>query len=89
MFFRDKKDIEKIEALEVVVADLQATIAEKTKNIDSFINLLQEEKDKAERLKSKQFALKNVNKSKLYHYHELKLKIGEIQNRILDNYYKD
>lgn len=87
--FRSKKDIETISNLELIIADLQATIQEKTKNIDNFINLLQEEKNQAEKLKSKQFALKNVNEKKLFHYSELKIKLGELQNRILDNYYKD
>lgn len=87
--FRSKKDIETIASLELIIDDLQATIREKTKNIDSFIDILQAEKQKADQNKGKQFSLKNPNHAKIYHFSELKVKLGELQNRILDNYYKD
>lgn len=87
--FRSKKDIEHIKKLELIIADLQATIQEKTKNIDNFIDILQVEKLKADQMKGKQFALKNPNNTKIYHFSELKVKLGELQNKILDNYYND
>lgn len=87
--FRSKKDIEKIAKLELIIEDLQATIEEKTKNLDNFIDILQEEKQKADQQKGKQFALKSPSNIKIYHFSELKVKLGELQNRILDNYYKD
>lgn len=89
MMFRSKKDIEHIAKLELIIVDLQATIEEKTKNIDNFIDILQQEKQKADQQKGKQFSLKSPNNAKIYHLSELKVKLGELQNRILDNYYKD
>lgn len=89
IMFRSKKDIEKIASLELIIVDLQATIKEKSENIDCFIEILQEEKQKADQLKGKQFSLKSPNNAKIYHFSELKVKLGELQNRILDNYYKD